>query len=240
VERHDFETLAARLEGPVLMPGQQGFDEERTGFNLAVRHRPEVIVGAVRADDVAAAVALAAEHDLPVAVQNTGHGFSAAAEGGLLVTTRRMAAVRVGRETRSAYVEAGARFEQLIPEAARRGLAPLNGSAPHVGVVSYTLGEGLALLGRRHGWAPVGHVDELEPGLRGAGPVQPGVDEAGLGAHERGALLPAGDESQEAWQAATADSEFRKRTRAAQGDPQTQITSSPGLYDVAVELIRSV
>ncbi|WP_309064109.1 FAD-binding oxidoreductase [Streptomyces sp.] len=153
MERNDFDSLAARCEGPVLLPGQEGFDEERTGFNLAVRHRPEVIVGAARAEDVVAAVAFAAAHDLPVAVQNTGHGFSVPAEGGLLVTTRRMTAVRVDPETRIAYVAAGARFEQVIPEAARHGLAPLNGSAPHVGVVSSTLGGGLPLLGRSHGWA---------------------------------------------------------------------------------------
>ncbi|MGY5124187.1 antibiotic biosynthesis monooxygenase family protein [Streptomyces nigrescens] len=42
-------------------------------------------------------------------------------------------------------------------------------------------------------------------------------------------------ESREAWEAATTDPEFRKRTQAAQDDPQTQITSSRGLYDVAVE-----
>ncbi|MGI5346844.1 FAD-binding oxidoreductase [Streptomyces sp. CA-250714] len=153
MERHDIEALAARIEGPVLLPGQEGFEDERTGFNLAVRHCPEVIVGAARAEDVVAAVAFAAEHGMPVAVQNTGHGFSVAAEDGLLVTTRRMAAVRIDPETRSAYVGAGARIEQVVTEAARHGLAPLNGSAPHVGVVSYILGGGLALLGRSHGWA---------------------------------------------------------------------------------------
>lgn len=35
--------------------------------------------------------------------------------------------------------------------------------------------------------------------------------------------------------AATADSEFRRRTHAAQADPQTQVASIRGLYDVAVE-----
>ncbi|WP_433465595.1 hypothetical protein [Spirillospora sp. CA-128828] len=34
-----------------------------------------MIVGAVDADDVRAAVRYAAEHGLPVAVQNTGHGL---------------------------------------------------------------------------------------------------------------------------------------------------------------------
>ncbi|MEV0368897.1 antibiotic biosynthesis monooxygenase family protein [Streptomyces sp. NPDC050636] len=42
-------------------------------------------------------------------------------------------------------------------------------------------------------------------------------------------------ESREAWEAATADTEFRERTRAAREDPQTPITSNPGLYDVAAE-----
>ncbi|WP_309064107.1 antibiotic biosynthesis monooxygenase family protein [Streptomyces sp.] len=42
-------------------------------------------------------------------------------------------------------------------------------------------------------------------------------------------------ESREAWEAATADPEFRGRTQAAQEDPQMRITSNRGLYDVAVE-----
>ncbi|MFI2511465.1 FAD-binding oxidoreductase [Streptomyces sp. NPDC018972] len=153
MEREDFDFLAARCEGPVLSPGEEGDDEERTGCNLAVRHRPEVIVSAARAEDVAAAVTFAAARGPPVAVRNTRHGFSVPAEGGLLVTTRRMSRVRVDPHRRSAYVAAGVRFEQLIPEAARHGLAPLSGSAPHVGVVSCTLGGGLPLLARSHGWA---------------------------------------------------------------------------------------
>lgn len=153
VERNAVKDLAARVEGPVLLPGQEGFDEERTGFNLAVRHRPDVIVGAARAEDVAAAVRFAAARALPVAVQNTGHGYSATAEGGLLISTRRMKEVSVDPRARTARVQAGARFEQVIERAAPHGLAPLNGSAPHVGVVSFTLGGGLPLLGRSHGWA---------------------------------------------------------------------------------------
>ncbi|MGW4050212.1 antibiotic biosynthesis monooxygenase family protein [Streptomyces sp. NPDC004779] len=41
-------------------------------------------------------------------------------------------------------------------------------------------------------------------------------------------------ESREAWEAATGDPEFRERVHAAQGDPLTPVTSSRGLYDVAV------
>ncbi|MFI6290488.1 FAD-binding oxidoreductase [Nonomuraea sp. NPDC050790] len=141
------------VNGPVLLPGQDGFDEERTGFNLAVRHSPDVIVGATRAEDVAAAVEFARGRGWPVAVQSTGHGFSRPLDGGMLISTRRMTGVRVDPRAGTAWVEAGVRFEQVIGEAAPYGLAPLSGSAPHVGVVSYTLGGGLPLLGRSHGWA---------------------------------------------------------------------------------------
>ncbi|MET9510401.1 antibiotic biosynthesis monooxygenase family protein [Streptomyces flavidovirens] len=42
-------------------------------------------------------------------------------------------------------------------------------------------------------------------------------------------------ESQEAWEAATADTEFQARTRAARENKQTPITTNPALYDVAVD-----
>ncbi|WP_244165137.1 FAD-binding oxidoreductase, partial [Streptomyces silaceus] len=110
-------------------------------------------MGAADAGDVAAAVDFAVGQGLPVAVMGTGHGLSAALEGGVLITTRRMAEVRVDPETGTAWLQAGVRWEQVVTEAARFGLAPLNGSAPHVGAVSYVLGGGLPLLGRTFGYA---------------------------------------------------------------------------------------
>ncbi|WP_407549056.1 antibiotic biosynthesis monooxygenase family protein [Streptomyces sp. Pv4-95] len=44
-------------------------------------------------------------------------------------------------------------------------------------------------------------------------------------------------ESQEAWEAATADPDFRERTRAAREDERLPVTASPSLYDVAVEFV---
>ncbi|WP_412076202.1 FAD-binding oxidoreductase [Streptomyces xanthophaeus] len=157
----EFSSLVSRVEGEVFLPGQEGFDEERTGFQRAVVHRPDVIVGAASARDVAAAVEYARDRDLPVAVQATGHGTCVAMDGGVLVSTRRMTGVRIDPRARTAWLEAGVRWEHVVPEAARHGLAPLNGSAPHVGAVSYILGGGLALLGRTYGWA-ADHVHRME------------------------------------------------------------------------------
>ncbi|BDH15613.1 oxidoreductase [Streptomyces hygroscopicus] len=145
--------LVRQTRGPVLVPGDAGYDAERSGFQRAYRHRPDVIVGAECAGDVVAAVRFARAQGLPVAVQATGHGLSAATDGGLLISTRRMSGVRVDAAARTARAEAGVVWGQVVEAAAPYGLAPLNGSSPGVGVISYTLGGGVGVLARTYGFA---------------------------------------------------------------------------------------
>lgn len=145
----------------VLAPGDAGYDTERRGYNLAVDHHPAMIVAAAGVDDVVAAVRHAVDHDLPVAVQATGHGPTVAADGAVLVTTGRMTAIDVDPVAATARFEAGVRSGALVAAAAEHGLAPLNGSAPDVGAVSYHLGGGVGLMSRRYGYA-VDHVRALE------------------------------------------------------------------------------
>lgn len=148
-------------DGPVLRPGDPDYDRERAGFNLIVDHQPALIVGATGAADVIAAVNHARERDLPVAIQATGHGVTIPADGALLINTSRMDGVRVDPAARTARIEAGVRSRRLVHEASAFGLAPLNGSAPSVGVVSFVLGGGVPLLGRRFGFA-ADHVREID------------------------------------------------------------------------------
>lgn len=155
------DALIGRVRCPVFLPDGAGYDAERAGFQTALQHRPAAIVGASAAADVCATVAFAGANQLPVAVQATGHGLSVATEGGVLISTRRMTGVRVDAGRRTAWVEAGSRWAQVIEEAAPHGLAPLNGSSPHVGAVSYTLGGGLGLLARRYGYA-ADHVRRMD------------------------------------------------------------------------------
>jgi FAD/FMN-containing dehydrogenase len=145
--------LARQVQGPLFLPGDAGYDDERTGYNLANDHRPAVVVCATGPADVMAAVAFADRHGLPVGIINTGHGASVPADDALLISTRRMQGVRVDPFNRVARIEAGVRWQRVIHEAAAFGLAPLSGSAPMVGAVGYTLGGGLGLLGRAYGYA---------------------------------------------------------------------------------------
>ena len=145
------EELRARLRGALLRPGEEGYDEARAAWNLNARQRPAVVVMAEGANDVLAAVRFARDLELGVGVMATGHGVGAPSDGGLLVNTSLMRGVRVDPASRTARVEAGALWKDVIPEAQAHGLAGLAGSAPHVGVVGYTMGGGFGWLGRKYG-----------------------------------------------------------------------------------------
>ncbi|MQY21167.1 FAD-binding oxidoreductase [Nocardia macrotermitis] len=154
-------TTLPEITGPLFRPGMSGYDEEVAGFQTAYTHRPALVVGALHAEDVRSAVEFAARHGFPVAVQATGHGLSVAADGGVLISTRRMREVTVDAAARTARVGAGVQAEALIEAAAKHGLAPLNGSSPSVGVVGYHLGGGLGILARTFGYA-ADHVRAIE------------------------------------------------------------------------------
>ena len=158
-------------------PDQPGYREEIAGFQTGITSTPKLVVAATSADDVAAAVRLAAERDLPVSVQATGHGLRAPAEG-VLISTRRMTGVTVDPDRAVARVEAGTTWGSVITAAAEHGLAPLSGSAPGVGVVGYTLGGGFGLLGRHFGLASdrVRSAEIVRPdGTRTTGSINDGI-----------------------------------------------------------------
>ncbi|MFI6265844.1 FAD-binding oxidoreductase [Micromonospora sp. NPDC051006] len=142
-----------RTDGPVLLPGDQGYDDHRKPLNPALDPRPAVVVRAAGTADVRRAVLAARRHALPFAVQATGHGTHVAHDDALLLRTGAMASVLVDPDRRVARVGPGARWGDVLAAAAPFGLAALSGSSPDVGVVGYTLGGGLGWLARSYGLA---------------------------------------------------------------------------------------
>jgi hypothetical protein len=151
----DVGVLRAALDGRVVLPGDQAWDEARQAWNLAVDQRPAMVALPRSAEDVQALVGFARARGLRIAVQATGH--AAAPMGSLadtlLVKTSAMRGVTIDPWSRVARVEAGALWADVTTRASEYGLAPLAGSSPDVGVVGYTLGGGLSWLGRRYGLA---------------------------------------------------------------------------------------
>jgi FAD binding domain len=149
----DFSGLA--IAGRIATPSDSDWDEARLAWNLAADQRPEAVVFAENAADVAATVRFAAQNDLKVAAQGTGHGAAPLAPlaGTILLKTERMRGIEVDPEARTARLEAGVLSLELGEAAGAHGMCSLPGSSPDVGVVGYTLGGGLSWLGRRYGFA---------------------------------------------------------------------------------------
>jgi FAD/FMN-containing dehydrogenase len=149
----DFTGLATA--GRVATPQDADWDEARLAWNLAADQNPAAIAFVESAEDVAKAVAFAAQNGVRVAGQGTGHGAGAMAplDGALLIKTERMRGVEIDPEARTARVQAGVLAMELSAAATEHGLSFLPGSAPDVGVTGYTLGGGLSWFGRKHGFA---------------------------------------------------------------------------------------
>jgi FAD/FMN-containing dehydrogenase len=147
----DLATLRATVVGDVLLPGEDGYAEAAAGFNLAIQHRPAVLVVAADTSDVAAAVRFATSGGYPIAIHATGHGTARPSDGGVLIVLSRLTGVQVDAVARTARIEGGAKWAAVMPLAAEHGLAPLVGSTTDVGAVGYTLGGGFGWLGRRYG-----------------------------------------------------------------------------------------
>jgi len=145
--------LRATFAGALHLPGELSYDVLRRPLNPALDPYPAVVAVAANASDVRAALTAARRHDLPFAVQATGHGTHVALDGGILLNTAGLNGVRVDPQRRIARVGAGARWSQVLAATARHGLAPLSGSAPSVGVVGFILGGGVGWLSRKYGFA---------------------------------------------------------------------------------------
>jgi len=162
LRREEVLPLAGNVRGSVLVPGDPGYADECRIYNEALSLEPAVVVGAASAVDVSAAVRFAADRGRPVAVKTTGHQIVLPGRGAVLITTHRMKEISVDARRRTARVQAGVIWQEVIDAAWAHGLAPVSGSAPDVGVTGYTLGGGLSpFLGRSHGWA-ADHVLSLD------------------------------------------------------------------------------
>ena len=157
----DFTALS--IAGRVATPSDADWDEARAAWNLIADQRPEAVVFAEGADDVAATVRFAAENGLRVTGQGTGHGAAPLGPlaGAVLIKTERMQGIEVDPSAGTARVEAGALSAELGEAANAHGLCFLPGSSPDVGVTGYTLGGGMSWFARRHGFA-CNHVGAIE------------------------------------------------------------------------------
>ncbi len=155
--------LTARLEGPLLRAGDEGWAEALLVWNGMVAKAPALVIQPTSARDVAAAVGFAREHGLLLSIKGGGHNIAgtALAAGGLTLDMNRMRDVTVDPVVKLVNVGPGCLLKDADQATQEHGLATPLGFISEVGVAGLTLGGGLGYLTRRFGWT-VDNLEEVE------------------------------------------------------------------------------
>jgi FAD/FMN-containing dehydrogenase len=145
--------LRAQLDGGVITPGDELYDDARSVFYGSVDRRPAVIVQPADASEVSRVITLARETGAELAVRSGGHSLAGhgATEGGMVLDLRRMRSLDIDVRGRVAWAGTGLTAGAYTTAASAYGLATGFGDTGSVGVGGLTLGGGAGFLVRKHG-----------------------------------------------------------------------------------------
>jgi FAD/FMN-containing dehydrogenase len=132
----------------LLRPDASEYHEARRTFNATIDRRPALIVRPATVQYVPAAVRMASQEGLPIAVRGGGHGVAghAVADGAAVIDLARLRGVTIDPARRRARVEGGALWEDVDPAMTRHGLVFPGGTYGDTGVGGLTLGGGIGWL----------------------------------------------------------------------------------------------
>ena len=147
------EALSQQVRGPVLTPGDPGYDEARSIWNGLIDRRPALIVQCSGAADVVDAVNFAREQGLTLSIKAGGHNVAGNAvnDDGIVLDLSQMRGVHVDPALQTVRVQGGATWGDLDRETQLFGLAVPGGVVSTTGVAGLTLHGGLGHLRRKHG-----------------------------------------------------------------------------------------
>lgn len=139
--------------GPMMRPGEPGYDEARRVFNGLVDRHPASIMRPRSSNEVAAAVRAAVDAGSLVSVYGGGHGVTGAAvvDGGVCIDLRGLDRVEVSPEDRLLRVGGGATWGKVDEATQQHGLAVTGGRVSTTGVAGLALGSGSGWLERKCG-----------------------------------------------------------------------------------------
>jgi FAD/FMN-containing dehydrogenase len=149
------DALRASLGGPLLRPGDDGYDDARHIFNGMIDRKPALIARCTATGDVVKAVRFGREHGLVVSVRGGGHNVAgnAVCDGGLMIDLTLMKGIRVDPTARTARAQAGLTWREFDRETQAFGLATTGGAISSTGIAGLTLGGGFGWIGRSYGMA---------------------------------------------------------------------------------------
>jgi FAD/FMN-containing dehydrogenase len=163
ITAEQLEEFRSQVEGPLLLPGDGGWNQAIEIWNGMVAQTPALVFQPTSARDVAAAIGFARKHGALTSIKGGGHNIAgtAIAGQGLMLDMSRMVEVIVDPDKRLASVGSGCRLKDVDQATQQHRLATVLGFISEVGVAGLTLGGGLGYLTRRFGWT-VDNLEEVE------------------------------------------------------------------------------
>lgn len=144
-----------KLRGPLLVEGDDSYDEVRQLWNGMHDKRPALIARCSGVADVIEAVNFARTHNLLVAVRGGGHNVagSGSCDGGIMIDLSLLKGIHVDAQAKTVRVQGGATIGDVDRETQVFGLATPLGNISTTGIAGLTLGGGLGNLRRKYGLA---------------------------------------------------------------------------------------
>lgn len=146
--------LKMRLQGEILEPGEDGYDNSRSVWNGMIDRRPAFVIRCLGVADVIACVRFAREHDLLLCIKGGGHNIAgtAIADGAMMLDMSLMHGVWVDSKRKIAHAQVGCLLGDVDRETQVHGLAAVLGFVSRTGITGLTTGGGFGYLTRRWGW----------------------------------------------------------------------------------------
>ncbi len=144
------QALRAGFRGPLIGPGDDGYDAARTVYNAMIDRKPGLVARCTSVADVIAAVNFARERNLLVAVRSGGHNGAGlgVCDDGIVIDLSLMKGIRIDPKERTARVDGGCTLGDVDHATHAFGLALPSGIISTTGVGGITLGGGLGHLTR--------------------------------------------------------------------------------------------
>lgn len=145
--------MRMNFRGPLLAPGEPGYDEARVIYNATFNRHPGLIIRCRSTADVIDAVNLAREHGLLLTVRGGGHNVAgnSMCDGGLVIDLEEMRGVHLDRKAMTVRAQGGATWGDVDRETQAFGLAAPGGIVSHTGVAGLTLNGGIGWIRNKYG-----------------------------------------------------------------------------------------
>lgn len=132
------------LPGRIVTRAHADFDRVRKLYNGMIDRKPALIVRCRGTSDVASAVRLARQYNVPASIRGGGHNFAGKAvlEDGLMIDLSEMKGIIVDAERQTARAQSGLRLGEFDRVTQKHGLMTPLGVATTTGLAGLTLGGG--------------------------------------------------------------------------------------------------